>query len=240
MADLPQAGAAAYVRPVRVALVDTGVAAGLPLLRDRLIATLDCDPRAAAPPRLLAAQAGRDRNVHGTGLAAIMVGLAPRVELVNVAVLDHRVSCTCEALVAALRHLAAAPLQLDVVNLSLEVARPSRDLLAVLTAFVERGVTVIQARRAPQPLAPGVIPVVAGPWREAARVELRGPGLAARGARTASLAPGGGQTHQQGASLAAATITGLTAAYLAGRRPPRRAFDAARLYAALGGSGTPA
>ncbi len=227
-------------RPVRVALVDTGVAADHPLLRDRVMAAIDCDPRAAAPPRWLAPRDGCDRNVHGTGLASIIVDLAPQVELVSVAVLDHRVSCTCDALVLALRDLMNAAIEPDVINLSLEVLRPSRDLLSVLEAWVDRGVTVIQARRAPQPLAPGSIPVVAGPWQEAARLEQRGAGLAARGGRTLAAAPGGAMTYQEGASLAAATVTGLAAAHLAAQPPRRQAFDGAGLWAALGGTRAPA
>jgi serine protease len=223
---------------VRVAVLDTGVAAGHEDLAHAVISGFDA----------LAGSAGnsRDPNGHGTHVAGIIAaarnngvgvaGLAPEVTVLPVKVLDAGGSGDHVTIASGI--VWAVDNGAQVLNLSLGGPEDSEALAAAIRYAVDRDVAVVAAAgnnklsgNAPNfPAAyPGVVGVGAsGPDDSAAMFSYTGPhvDLVAPGFGVVSTIPGG-YGYLSGTSQAAPLVAAAVALRLA-RHPgsPRAAADA--------------
>ena len=140
---------------VRVAIVDSGLEADHPALRGRVVESVAVemvDPE----PQVVADDAG-DLFGHGTACGAIIVGLAPEVELVSVRVLGSDLRGKGAAFVAGLRW--AVDNGVHVANLSL--SSKSESLYPVFHQLVDdayfRGISLVSAaNNVPAPSYPSL------------------------------------------------------------------------------------
>ncbi len=203
---------------VRVAVVDSGVHAAHPHVRDvsggvHVKSTGDIDGDFV------------DRIGHGTAVAAAIREKAPRAELLAVRVFDRSLATTGEALVRAIEWSADQGVQ--IINLSLGTTNQDHAsrLRAAVAQAEASGAIVVSA--APQPEAawlPGGLPGVVAvdvDWecpREECRVQVDGAGgvrLAASGyPRPIPGVPP--ERNFSGFSFAVANATGLLALLLEG------------------------
>ena len=161
-------------RPVRVAVVDSGVYAAHPHVQGvaggvSLVAGDD-------PADLL------DRNGHGTAVAAAIREKAPTADLLAVKIFDRTLTATAADLARAIEWAAAH--QVELVNLSLGTTNPAHAarLQSAIDAARKAGSTVIAAAdQAGVPSLPGALRGVIAvtlDWtcpREAAIVDGIGP-----------------------------------------------------------------
>jgi len=226
---------------VRVAIVDTGIDATHPELRDRVVVTrnfVDADNT----------QFLRDR--HGTEVAGVIaaaannhlgiVGVAPGVKLLSLKacwqIAADRDAARCNSFTLARALVAALEDRAQVVNLSL--AGPADPLLAALVEQGERrGIIFVgavpqgPARNSPS-FPAGVAGVLAVDTAEG-HAPTDGP-LLAPGREILTLTPQGHYDFASGSSLATAHVTGTVALLLAGRRH----LDRASIYALLSRTST--
>lgn len=200
---------------VRIAVIDTGVAARHPDLRGRMTEVRSFVSGAAVAP---------DR--HGTAVAGVIasvanirlgiVGVAPGARLLALQACtqqsaDGRGRCTSFSLARALDHAIEA--ESNVLNLSLG-GPPDRLLERLLIKAIERNIVVVAARddgrtNAPFPAAlPGVI-AVGTEGMPADAAWLRAPGQ-----DVLTLVPPDGYDFQSGSSIAAAHVSGIVALLL--------------------------
>ena len=206
-------------RPVRVAIVDSGVYAGHPHVQG-----------VAAGISLVAGAAKDDyvdRNGHGTAVAAVVREKAPAAEIVAVKIFDRDLAATVSELARGIEWAAAAGV--DLINLSLGSPNPAyADRLArALDIAHEAGAAVVAAaRQSGLPSLPGSLqPVIAVDvdWdcdredvvveaADAAILHLRASGYP----RPIPGVPAG--RNLKGVSFAVANATGLIARWLARAR----------------------
>ncbi len=223
---------------VRIAVIDTGVDAKHPELRQRVALARDFVERPPAPgdQRHGTAVAGIIASSAGNGLG--IVGVAPDVELLALKACWHEpfggTEGICDRHTLAKALAFAVELRPDIINLSL--AGPADPLLERLVATaLERGIVVVAAAsdRPGEEFAsrlPGVLAVraaAAGPVP--ATAGLGAEPLAAPGDEVIAPVPGGGFAFVSGSSAAAAHVTGV-AALLLERQP---SLGAERLLALL-------
>lgn len=142
-------------RPVRVAVVDSGVYAAHPHVQG------------VAGGISLVAGAKHDdiidRNGHGTAVAAAIREKAPSVELIAVKILDRELATTAEALARGIEW--AAEQSVDLINLSLgstNAAHAERLARALVEARAAGAVVVAAAHQGTVPSLPGALhPVIA-------------------------------------------------------------------------------
>ncbi|MEM6552949.1 MAG: S8 family serine peptidase [Planctomycetota bacterium] len=108
---------------VRLAVIDTGVAASHPRFADQPIEAYSVipDPDHQAGHALTALPHADDPVGHGTAVADLIQRIAPGVQLVSIQLLAASRRGTTAALLAALRHL--SDLNIHAVNLSLSTQR---------------------------------------------------------------------------------------------------------------------
>ncbi|PTY01508.1 hypothetical protein DB346_12205 [Verrucomicrobia bacterium LW23] len=253
----PQANAlpgTAGLRPVRVAVIDSGIDTTHPLLAGtQLLHDLAWDT-APAP--------FGDVCGHGTEVAAIIRTLAPHCQLGSFRVLAPDLSAQPEAIRAAALH--AVALGYEILNLSLADGSEGAELLH--TQWVAQAVTLgvhvvaagsnVDARRPQFPaMAPGAIAVVAAEHvvpestptallRLADPPRLAASGMLAPIPDASALKPGAGSDVVQGeaeaepgdseacASLATARVTAALALLLGTRGPMPPADATALIFSA--------
>ncbi|MBK8098601.1 MAG: S8 family serine peptidase [Planctomycetes bacterium] len=140
----------------RVVVIDSGVDAGHPGLRGRLVLA---GPAFADDGAAVVGGAGRDELGHGTAIAVAILAQAPACELLALRVFDAAPQCAFERVLAALTH--ALEQRPAVVNLSLGTTslgwrEPLQNLLATARAQGTR--IVAPATFAGLPCAPGNLP----------------------------------------------------------------------------------
>jgi subtilisin len=108
---------------VPVAIIDSGVAAQHPDLTGRVkrACLVERDAAGTTTCREIPAEQSLDSYGHGTAVAGAIVGLAPRVELCSVKVLNEYNQCTGQELIAGLRWSLAQGFKL--INMSLATAK---------------------------------------------------------------------------------------------------------------------
>ncbi|MDE8653576.1 subtilisin-like serine protease QhpE [Novosphingobium album (ex Liu et al. 2023)] len=222
-------------RPVRIAVVDSGVQPDHPHI---LAGQLDPGIGVARDGTLLEG-ATPDRLGHGTAVTAAIQQWAPQARCVTVRVFDEALRASPRALVAAIDWCVAAGV--DLVNLSLGTTHAAHGpvFAAAAARAVQAGVVLVAARDVDgTPCFPGALPQAIGvglDWdcpRESYRVatgegegEGEGERRGERGGEAGFLAsghprpiPGVPQRRNlYGVSFAVANLTGFAAAALADR-----------------------
>jgi subtilisin family serine protease len=223
----PRTLAPASLRPVEVAVLDTGVDATHPDLRERVV---DAFELIRSGPRFRAIRrpvpSANDPIGHGTGIASTIASLAPNARIVDVRVASADKTGSGEAVLAGLR--LAIERGSPLLNVSLAChPRLLQPLTELCEAAYFRNQTLVAARRnlpladhgLPAQLA-AVIGVDAAPapnpfelvFREGNPIEF-----SAHGDDFVVAAPGGRYTVQGGTSFATSAVTALCALLL-GRR----------------------
>jgi subtilisin family serine protease len=203
-------------RPVRVAIVDSGVYAAHPHVQG-IARGVSLVPGAAEDDYL-------DRNGHGTAVAAAIREKAPAAELVAVKVFDRELATTASQLARAIAW--AAGCGVDLINLSVGTTDPvhAARLAQALAVAHEAGAAVVAAAtQSGLPSLPGSLqPVIAVDvdW-ECARDEVIVDGAAAAVIRLRASGyprpiPGvPPERNLKGISFAVANATGAIARMLA-------------------------
>lgn len=220
--------------PVQVAVVDSGVDATHPDLRQRVTEAWKMAPRGDACHAVRVPR-GRNNDVfsHGTAVAAIITAIAPNARVTDIRVLDERCQGRGSVLVAGFRHAVASGARL--INLSLAcVADYARELHEICEQAYRRNQIVVAAKRN-MPLADNGFPaefsscisVDARDFPSPYVIEFLDPPpieFAARGESIVAPAAGGGYTTMTGTSFATPTVTGLCA-LLVGAYPDLKLFE---------------
>lgn len=214
----------APVAAIRIAVVDSGIAAGHPHVGAVAsgVAIVGDDPADTA-----------DRLGHGTAVAAAIREKAPWAELVPVRVLEQQLVTTARILATAITRAVEDGARL--VNLSLGTTNPAHLPLfeSAIAAAVERGAIVVSAlgesgtRLFPGSLT-GAIGVAADPACDRFRVGVRADssGTALVASPLPRPIPGVDPTRNlSGVSFAVANATGLLARLLAARPELRSARE---------------
>ena len=205
-------------RPVRVAVIDSGVAAGHPHVG-----------RVAGGTALVGddATAWQDRLGHGTAVAGAICDLAPRAELLSVRVFDTTLATTARLLCQAIDW--ATDAGADLINLSVgttnEAHRPLFEAAVararargawVVSAAMDRSVALLPGT------LDGVIGIVADPTcpRGEVRRVVGVPGVQLAASPRPRPIPGVPvERNLSGVSFAVANATGVLAAMLASASP---------------------
>jgi len=209
-------------RPVRVAIIDSGVYAGHPHVQGvaggiSLIAGAD-------PSDYV------DRNGHGTAVTAAIREKAPAADVIVVKIFDRTLAATANDLARAIEW--AAGQQVDLVNLSLGTTNPAhaeRLQAAVDAARAAAAAVVAAADQVGLPSLPGSLRgviAVALDWacdRNAVIVDAAGPDvIRLRASGYPRPIPGvPPDRNLKGISFAVANATGVIARELAARRERR-------------------
>ncbi len=219
-------------RPVRVAVIDSGVNPAHPHIGS-VAGGVAIGPDGSTHPDYL------DRLGHGTAVAAAIKERAPGVDLLAVKVFHLELSAPVDALVAAIAWSAAQ--QADLINLSLGTANPAHALVlqASVDAARRAGALLVAAATCdgvdylPGGLA-GVVPVEldwTGPRLEVVVSASAGATAACRASGYARPMPGvSPERNLKGISFAVANTTGILARKLAagGHATVATALDALR------------
>jgi subtilisin family serine protease len=204
-------------RPVRVAIIDSGVYAAHPHVQG--VAGGISLVRGAEPGDYI------DRNGHGTAVAAAIREKAPAADLFAVKIFDRALAASAGDLAAAIEW--AAEQCVDVINLSLGTTNAShaeRLQAAVTTARKAGAATVAASDQAGLPSLPGSLEGVIAvglDWsceREAVLVDVAGANvIRVRASAYPRPIPGvPPERNLKGISFAVANATGLIARALAG------------------------
>lgn len=236
--DIPLRDCAALpLRPVRVAVLDTGIDASHSSLHGRVVRATAW--RKANSGAILSSPlrrgADNDPSGHGTGVAAIIAGIAPNARIEDVRVLAADSAGYGSVVLRALED--AIDGDADVINLSVAIAKdrwwPETSRL-LERAYVRNKVVVAARRNVPRPddlglpaELPTAISVDAGafasPWL--LRFLPRSPvEFAAAGCDVRTARAGGGTVRLTGTSFAAPAVSALCA-LLRGANPRLTIFE---------------
>ena len=219
-------------RPVRVAVIDSGVSLPHPHI-GTIAAGVTIRPDGSTAPDYF------DRLGHGTAVAVAIQERAPHAELLAVKVFDWELSASVKTLVSAIAW--AASQQVDLINLSLGTRQPDQaNRLRKATSDAMRSGTLVVAARGPDGVdylpgsLDGVVPVELD-WdcpRLAVTVDdgRDGPPRC-RASGYPRPAPDEDIANElRGLSLAVANVTGLLAQHLPadGRRSVTTAIEVLR------------
>jgi hypothetical protein len=220
-------------RPVRVAVIDSGVSLSHPHI-GTIAAGVTIRPDGSTAPDYF------DRLGHGTAVAAAIQERAPRAVLLAVKVFDWELSASVTTLVSAIAW--AASQHADLINLSLGTRQPDQaNRLQKATSDAMRSGTLVVAARGPDGVdylpgsLDGVVPVELD-WdcpRLAVTVDdgRDGPPRCRASGFPRPAPDEDIENELRGLSLAVANVTGLLARHLPadGRRSVPTAIEALRL-----------
>ena len=229
------------LRPVTVAVVDSGVDATHPELAKRVVKAVHVE-QDDGECRIIAGDPSKnaDKYGHGTAVASIIAGLAPNSKIIDICVLDANNVGTGEALVAGFGH--AVDSQADIINMSLAArARCSASLVPLCEQAYRNNQLVIAARRNMPLLGEEGFPaefascigVDLGFFPDPFHMNfLTGSGIEfrARGEDVRVAAMGGGYTTMTGTSFATPTVSGICA-LLRGAYPDLQTFEVKAILA---------
>jgi hypothetical protein len=135
-------------RPIRVAIVDSGVYAQHPHVH-RVAGGISLVQAASSTDYI-------DRNGHGTAVTAVIREKAPEADLIAVKIFDRTLAATADDLARAIEY--AAGQDADLINLSLGTTNPAhaeRLQTAVSAAHARGSVVITAADQAGLPSLPG-------------------------------------------------------------------------------------
>ena len=208
-------------RGVRVAIVDSGIDAEHPALKDKIVDAVEAYKESGRI--LFRPSSSGDAAGHGTACAGIVTKIAPDVSLYSIKVLGPNASGSGEMFLAGLDY--AIKQRMQVVNLSLGTTKPQ--LFAPLHDLLDRAyhagcIVVAAANNLPQPSFPSVFSssLVSVSKQEASDpfnfsyrygevIELLAPGV-----QVYTTWPGGGYRQLTGNSFACPHIVGIIALIL--------------------------
>lgn len=229
-------------RPVRVAVIDSGVNPAHPHVAGVAGGTAIAPDGSTSGDYI-------DRLGHGTAVAAAIHERAPDAELLGVKVFDRHLSASIETLVAAIDWAAAH--DVDLINLSLGTANPDHETaLRSAVARAARAGALLVAAGTHDGVAylpgslDGVVPVELD-WscpRLAVVVSPGAPGVGSvcRASGYPRPVPGvAPERNLKGISFAVANVTGMLARELTGGSRPSLATAIAALERAGGPDGRP-
>lgn len=209
---------------VSVAVVDSGVEATHPALRANLerVCIVHRDPNQTIQCQELQASESVDSYGHGTGVAGIIVSLAPDVRIISIKVLNEYNQCSGEEFIAGLRW--AVERRVRLINLSLATAKPvfRSELFELCEEAHRQGLIIVAARRnfgdigLPAQFS-NVISVDREDFDDRFRIRFYPEQTVAFGAHGTNVrVPGlrSGYTSQTGTSFAAPHVTGILALLL--------------------------
>ena len=230
------------LRPVTVAVVDSGVDARHPELKGRVVRAVRVEGGAKGP-RVLRNSTSRNNDMygHGTAVASIITQMAPHARILDVRVLDDRNLCTGETLMAGFRYAIESGAR--IINMSLAANARFAGTLHELCQTAYRQNQLVVAARRNVPLTddgfPAEIATCIGvdigrfpsplQWLFA---ENRIIEFVAHGDHVVAAAAGGGKTTVTGTSFATPAVAGICA-LLVGAHPDLRPFDVKSLLRAL-------
>ena len=232
------------LRPVTVAVVDSGVDATHPQLKGRVVRAVRVEPTRKGH-RVVEGKGRRNADVygHGTAVASIIARIAPNARILDVRVLDEKNVCTGETLMEGFR--VAVESQARIINMSLAASAKFATPLQALCQTAYRQNQVVVASRRNMPLTdegfPAEVATVIGVDNTKLQSEFhllfrddRIIEFAGHGDRVMAAAPGGGRTSVTGTSFATPAIGGVCA-LLVGAYPGLRPFDVKSLLRAFAG-----
>jgi subtilisin family serine protease len=229
----PEALGGVRLKPVEVAILDSGIDASHPALRGRIVAAFRVEGGRRKPAVRPARRKNNDDYGHGTAVASIIARIAPNARLVDIRVLGPDNQGSGAALIEGLRFAVERGSRL--INMSLAATGEfAADLRALCETAYYRNQILVAAKRN-MPLVDNGFPAE---FSSCIGVDNRAfptpfvfrfmPGqvieYAAQGTEIAVAAPGGGYTTSTGTSFATPTITGICARVL-GAYPDMRPFE---------------
>lgn len=222
------------LKPVEVALLDTGVDATHPDLAGRIVESIEVlRTRGRFRAKIHPVPTSNDRSGHGTAVASVIARLAPNARIIDIRIAENERDGRGEALLAGLR--IAWERRLRVVNVSLACERRFLEPLVELceAAYFRNQIVVAAERNAPEldKGLPAELATCIGVtcdrsansrvlrFRKNHRIEF-----SAAGREVAVAVPGGGYGVRSGTSLAAGSVTALCA-LLVGAFPELTPFE---------------
>lgn len=220
------------LQPVRVAVVDSGIDACHPDLRDRVVEAWELVLRDEICAVSAPVPQNQDLFGHGTGVAGIVASVAPNAELIDIRVLDQKNEATGEMLLAGFER--ALDTGARVINLSLACSNRLAPALHALCerAYRSRQVVVAASRNLPlfdlgfPAELSYCISVNLGKYDSAFELGWKPPPIEvhAQGEHVMTTAAGGGYTAVTGTSFATPNVSGLCALLL-GAFPDLQAYE---------------
>ncbi len=233
------------LRPVTVAVVDSGIDSTHPALAGRVLsatAFAKTDPRGPIAATDHAPPCANDDCGHGTAVAGVIAALAPNARIADVRVLTGAASAADDLLVAGFQ--AALASGAEIINLSLVGGASVSRRLHTLCEYAYRRGQIVVAARSNLPLddngfpaefssvlavdaedLPDALPVV---YRAGHAVEFAANGLAVD-----VPAPGGRYARYTGTSFATPAVSAL-AALARGLQADLTAFELKTIFKAHG------
>lgn len=230
------------LRPVTVAIVDSGIDATHKQLAGRVASAVRIEPRGSKQVvRKTTVPRNADVYGHGTAVASIISKTAPNAKLIDVRVLDNNNLCSGETLLAGFRY--ALESRARIINMSLAASAKFAEPLRELCEMAYRQNQLVVASRRNMPLTDEGFPaevatcigVDIGCFRSQFQVVFHKNRIVefqAHGEQVVVAAPGGGETTVTGTSFATPAISGLCA-LLVGAYPDLRPFDVKSLLRAF-------
>lgn len=129
---------------VRVGILDSGVASGLPELNGRVVSNYEVVERRHGKPSISRLEEGKDVIEHGTACAYIIHQHAPDAEMHSIRVIGASHSSTSQKLLAALEF--AVEQQWDILNLSLGTESSYEQLARLADQAYYQGMIWIAAK----------------------------------------------------------------------------------------------
>jgi len=233
------------LRPVEVAVVDSGIDATHPDLAGRIASAWWVRPAdsSSMPPKAVRQKVptNNDAYGHGTGVAGIIAAIAPNARILDIRVLDETNCGTGDILVAGFQW--AVEKRVRLVNLSLACKAKFAQQLHQLCETAYRRNQIVVAAKRNMPLADNGFPAEFSSCVSVDMAKFPSPYIlkyrpnnpieyVARGEEVVTTARGGGYTTFTGTSFATPTVTGLCA-LLVGAHPDLRPFEVKSLLKAF-------
>lgn len=230
------------LKPVDVAVLDTGIDATHPDLAGRIT---DAYRIIETDGKFLAVKQAPDQNSdgvgHGTAVASVIARLAPNARIVDIRVLSDPGKASGAAVLAGLKH--ALELRTRVINISLALKTIYAAQLWPLSELAYRQNQIIVAARRNMPLVESGFPAefssCLGVDREAFRtpytIRFRSGDIieySAHGDEVLVASAGGGYTIRTGTSFAAPAVSAFCSLLL-GSFPDLRLFELKTILKAL-------
>lgn len=231
------------LKPVTVAVVDSGVDSGHPELAGRVVKAVHAE-KDGEDFRIVKARVPSNHDLygHGTAIASVIAGIAPNAAITDIRVLNTQNVGAGGALVAGLAW--AVEQKFRVINMSLACRAAFAPQLHALCEKAYRQNQVVVAARRNMPLAgddgfpaefSSCVSVDIGRFPTPFHLRFRANHaieFIAHGEEVVVAAPGGGHTVRTGTSLATPAVTGLCA-LLVGAYPELRTFEVKSLLRAF-------